>query len=401
MVGAKALLMDRPIRNEAEASSNKASCAARVTAVYAICHFVVDLACVSTLLGWASAWFSAWAPSFSALLIITYDMAAFCLQLPVGAILDALGRRVSRCAALLSFALVAAGVACGWVSGAPLCLASVALVVLGNALFHSVGGVEVLGESKGRMAPAGEFICTGALGLFVGGLSGFNGWAGTPALMLLLLAACAALVVVGTGELSREAGALALASSGRDWLAIVLLALTVSLRSYVGMTMAFPWKSSMSLAVAAVLAVVVGKAVGGRVADAMGARAASLVSLGGAAVLFLPSWGSVPAGLVATFLFNFTMAITLCSLAHILPRAKGTAFGIASFSLAVGALPALMGVQAESGLCLCVLSLVSLALLESALAVMGRPAGQAPRKGAAAVLRPGKAKRHVGTGRDG
>ena len=77
-------------------------------------------------------------------------------------------------------------------------------------------------------------------------------------------------------------------------------------------------------------------------------------------------------GLAATLLFNFTMAITLSELARLLPRARGTAFGIASFSLAIGAFPALMGLRAVSPGALCVLSLVSLASLLGGLAAAER-----------------------------
>ena len=72
----------------------------------------------------------------------------------------------------------------------------------------------------------------------------------------------------------------------------------------------------------------------------------------------------MPAGLAGTFLFNFTMAITLSSLARLLPQARGLAFGIASFSLAVGALPALLGLRVVSAQALVVLSAASLVLLE-------------------------------------
>ena len=64
-------------------------------------------------------------------------------------------------------------------------------------------------------------------------------------------------------------------------------------------------------------------------------------------------------GLLAVFFFNFTMAITLASLANILHEAKGTAFGLASFSLAIGALPALLGLRLEHPLVLSAMSLIS------------------------------------------
>ena len=363
---------------------------ARITAAYAFCHFVVDLASVTTVLGLVAPHLASRGPKHVALAVLAYDLVAFCCQLPLGALLDMWGRRRSPAAAMASFALVACGVSAGWAGGLTAGAAAVTLVALGNALFHCVGGVEVLGESEGRAAPSGAFISTGALGVFLGGQAAFGTWPGMPVLLVALLVASA--VCVLRAPTANAPGGLYLALPPTGRLAAILLAVTVALRSYVGMVMSFPWKAELVLAVLAVVAVAAGKATGGYVSDALGAPIASVVSLGGAAVLFLFSWTSVLAGLAATFLFNFTMAITLSALAGLLPRAHGLAFGIASFALAIGALPALMGLQVSSGPMLCVLSLVSLACLEAGLALMrlGRPAavtvrmspgsGRAPRR---------------------
>ena len=354
---------------------------ARITVAYAFSHFVVDLASVTTVLGLVAPHLASRGPRHVALAILAYDLVAFCCQLPLGALLDVWGRRRSPAAAMASFALVACGVSAGWAGGLTTGAAAVTLVALGNALFHCVGGVEVLGESDGRAAPSGVFISTGALGVFLGGQAAFGTWPGTPVLLVALLVASAAFVLwVPAANVS---GGLYLALSPGGRLAAILLSVTVALRSYAGMVMSFPWKAQLILALLAVVAVAAGKATGGYASDALGAPIASAVSLGGAAVLFLFSWASVTAGLVATFLFNFTMAITLSALAELFPRAHGLAFGIASFALAMGALPALLGPQGSSGLTLCILSLVSLACLEAALAFMrlGRPATVTVRMG--------------------
>ena len=353
----------------------------RVTAVYALCHLVVDLACVSTLLGTATQAFGLLGMQAKALALLAYDMVAFCMQLPLGALLDAVGRKWSRVAALLSFALVAAGVLAPFapsmmgVGMSPLTAAglSIVLVALGNALFHCVGGVEVLGESDAHAGPSGAFISLGAIGLFVGGQRWFNALEVTPWILLALLVAAAA-GVLWLGRLSDEPGGILIQLKGTGWAAVVLLAATVALRSYTGMVMSFPWKTGLALAVCVVSAVVLGKALGGFLADRIGLGWASLISLGGAAAAFAFSWESNAAGLAGTFLFNFTMAITLSALARLLPLARGTAFGIASFSLAMGALPALLGVRVSSARALVVLSLASLVLLELGLAFMRRQA---------------------------
>lgn len=342
---------------------------ARVTAVYALCHLVVDLACVTCVSGLVMLAFSQRAASAHALAIIAYDMVAFCLQLPVGAALDVAGPTRWRAATLVSFALVAAGVMLSCATGISLAVLAVLLVALGNALFHCSGAEEVLLRAEGCAAPGGLFISTGAVGVFVGGLAAFQGWPFVVPALLTLLAVCAALVW-GLGRSEGEP-AFGWSLDVRGWCAVGLLAATVALRSYTGMVMAFPWKAELALAALAIVAVVLGKAAGGLVADRMGLLPVSVASLGLAAVLFLFSWESVPAGLAATLLFNFTMAITLFVLAKLLPQARGMAFGLLSFSLAMGALPALLGVRTASPAALCALSLVSLALLASGLVMAG------------------------------
>ena len=340
---------------------------ARTCAVYAACHFVVDLACIWTLMNQVVPDLSACSPSAAALSVMAYDALAFCLQLPTGAALDVLGVRCWRPAALASLGLVAAGVTFGCAGAGPLAFLSVGLVACGNALFHCAGGIEVLWEEGERMAAAGEFIATGAAGFFLGSLH--LGATFMPALLLALLSGCAALVHLVLSAPARSVPEASVSLTVEAGVALALIAVCVGLRSYAGMVMGFPWKQDLALAV---LAVVAGKAAGGRLSDLIGAPATTAVSLGGAAVLFLLSWTSVVAGVVATFLFNYTMAITLCSLARLLPHAKGTAFGIASFALAIGALPALLGHATGTPHVLCAVSLVSCTLLEVALALLAR-----------------------------
>ena len=343
----------------------------RVTGTYAICHFVVDLACVATVLGPVLAAFSggaSWGPIASAgAALMAYDMVAFALQLPIGAALDRL-QSEGPAPALVSFALVAAGVLLALVPGGAAAAGATMLVALGNALFHDAGGICVLGVSGGRCAPSGCFIATGALGVFLGSKA-----AGVPAyavaFVLVGALVCCAVLVRSLGFV--RAGATPALGNGAV-AAVVLLCVTVALRSYAGMVMAFPWKaSSAGLALAAVVGVALGKACGGIVADRIGLVRASVVSLGGAALLFPLSWTSVAAGMAATVLFNFTMPITLVSLARLLPDEPGCAFGAASFSLAIGALPALMGLSLAGPWWLCALSAISLATLACGLRAAG------------------------------
>ena len=335
------------------------------TFAYALCHFVVDFACVSTMLCAVSRVLGEsgqGSMEVVALSILLYDIVAFTLQLPIGIALDQLDK--NSYAALLSYALVGAGVVLSLVPIALLEWPAILLLAIGNALFHSAGGLSVLNISQKHAGPSGIFIATGAIGVFLGTQSAQMGRLQIAFSLLVLLFLCALITLVvqkvnkkywNVHNVSYDIPRL----SSNTLLAIALLSLVVALRSYVGMVMAFPWKSEMLLLVLSILGVFAGKALGGVVADRIGFRTTAIFSLIAAATLFVPSWEMPPMGLLAVFFFNFTMSITLASLANILPNAKGTAFGLASFSLAVGALPALVGFRIEHPAMLSGISLVS------------------------------------------
>ena len=335
------------------------------TFAYALCHFVVDFACVSTMLCAVSRVLGEsgqGSMEVVALSILLYDIVAFTLQLPIGIALDQLDK--NSYAALLSYALVGAGVILSLVPIALLEWPAILLLAIGNALFHSAGGLSVLNISQKHAGPSGIFIATGAIGVFLGTQSAQMGRLQIAFSLLVLLFLCALITLVvqkvnkkywNVHNVSFDISEL----SFNTLLAIALLSLVVALRSYAGMVMAFPWKSEMLLLVLSILGVFAGKALGGMVADRIGFRTTAIFSLIAAATLFAPSWEIPVLGLLGVFFFNFTMSITLASLANILPNAKGTAFGLASFSLAVGALPALAGFRIEHPAMLSGISLVS------------------------------------------
>lgn len=335
------------------------------TFAFALCHFVVDFACVSTMLCAVSRVLGEsgqGSMEVVALSILLYDIVAFTLQLPIGIALDQLDK--NSYAALLSYALVGAGVILSLVPIALLEWPAILLLAIGNALFHSAGGLSVLNISQKHAGPSGIFIATGAIGVFLGTQSAQMGRLQIAFSLLVLLFLCASItrVVQKVNKKYWNIHNVPFAIpefSSRTLLAIFLLCFVVALRSYTGIVMAFPWKSEMLLLALSILGVFAGKALGGMVADRIGFRTTATFSLIVAATLFAPSWEISVMGLLGVFFFNFTMSITLASLANILPNAKGTAFGLASFSLAVGALPALAGFRIEHPAMLSGISLVS------------------------------------------
>ena len=128
-------------------------------------------------------------------------------------------------------------------------------------------------------------------------------------------------------------------------IAAVCCILVVILRSYVGMAVAFPWKTGFRAGLLAVLMVVGGKAAGGFASARYGMRMTTTVSLGLAGICYLCSTAMLP-GLAALFLFNMTMPITLYWLVRSMPRMPGFAFGLLTFALFLGFLPTYFGVAA-------------------------------------------------------
>ena len=325
--------------------------AAPLLALYSVAHFWVDLSCAFLAFR-----FLAGTPDFL-LCLLVYNFCAFALQMPLGLWADGLDRNgaVAAAGCLLT--------AAAFLVSIPLAAAVTAGV--GNALFHLGGGIDALNASRQKAAALGVFVSPGAVGLYVG-----TRWGGGTAISALLPPA-GLLILAGSILLlcRRTMGSLRSGNAPVDtrplggslW-PLVPLFLVVVLRSWMGLGQSFPWKAEWGLPL--VLALALGKAAGGFLMDAVGPRRAAGWSLALAAALYLFSGHAAP-GLLAVFLFNMTMPMTLWAAARVLPGAKGFAFGLLTFALFIGYLPVYLGwpaVFAQSWACAGAAAL-SLALL--------------------------------------
>ncbi len=298
----------------------------RKLAAASTAHFCVDLACAALYFGWlgqAAHWWLA---------MVLYNACAFGLQLPLGLLADRMDRNLPFAAA--GCALVAISF---FLTGTPLLAAVIS--GMGNGIFHVGAGLEVLNGSH-RAWPLGVFVSPGAVGLYVG-----TAWAGTFARRLWalpLLMALAGLTLLLTGKGSRSQNApLSLDLPREDVGPLFCLFLVVALRSLLGVG-AFSTGLSDLPGVVPVLCLALGKAAGGFLGDRLGLRPTAALSLGLAAALLLPrGYGT----LLALFLFNMTMPLTLHGAARLLPGAKGGAFGLLTCALFVGMLPRFAGLD--------------------------------------------------------
>ncbi len=301
--------------------------------IYTVSHFIVDFAS-----GWALYHGAAYSEQ-GWFCVVLYAFLAFAMQMPLGACADKFNRN-AFCAAA---GCLLVGAAC-LLPASPLTVTVIA--GFGNALFHLGGGIDVLNSSQGKTGPLGIFVSTGAFGIFYGCKLGHT--APHLALITAAAAALAAAAILLRQYLScrgwRSSNTpLRLPKPSRPYLiAALCLFCVVILRSYLGFALDFSWKSAAPWGLVLLCALAAGKMGGGLLADRFGQLTVCLSTLSAAALFFLLS-GFPWAGVLAVWLFNMTMPLTLGALALISPGCKGFAFGALTFGLFLGSLPHLLG----------------------------------------------------------
>ena len=320
--------------------------------VYSAVHFIVDFACAFLMfcsISHAPDWY---------LCLLLYNFCAFALQMPLGILADKCNRNFLFAA--VGCVLIAAAYGLWHIP-----VLSAITLGMGNAMFHIGGGVDVLNVSEEKSGALGVFVSPGALGVYFGTIFGkSNGFSAIIIILMLFVSAglIFALRFIGRKTYPKNAEfSLDAKGSPRIFTAIFCLFLVVCLRSYVGLTLNFPWKNSDYWGIVLVCAVVLGKIAGGFFADKFGVIRTSLFSLGICALLFC-FWQIPLAGIAAVLLFNMTMPITLWTMAKIFPGAKGFSFGLLTFALFLGFLPVHFG-AGISMLLVPILAIVSMVLL--------------------------------------
>lgn len=336
-----------------------------VTGIYGSLHFLVDFGCAFFMFRMLSKTGNFY------LYFFLYNFCAFALQMPAGLLADKWNRNSLTAAA--GCLLVSAAYPAMPAKAAAL---PVALAGLGNCLFHVGGGIEILNEGGDKLSPLGIFVSPGAVGIFLGTLMG-KGKAVPEAVPALLLLAGAVFLFTRQRKapISFESEPKPLSGRLRKkniclLPALLCLFLVVVFRSHLGMIFSFPWKKETAGGSLALLGIVLGKAAGGIAADQFGIRKTAFVSLFLSAVLFFFSERMVW-GIAGLFFFNMSMPITLFLAAKLLSSSKGFAFGILTFAIFLGFLPAWLGYDRCAPMLLSAYSLMSLVLLSAFCLLMG------------------------------
>lgn len=342
-----------------------------MTAIYSVLHMFVDGVCAFAMFG------TFLKQEQGYFYVLVYNFCAFALQMPFGAALDLMYAKSGK---QFSFAASCVGVVLTLVGA----VTHPVLLGVGNALFHIGGGVGIIREDERknwRGRGLGVFVAPGALGLYLGMQLAKSG-AGTQWLYgagAFMIVACVGTKNLIVSEYSKaadnsEGRGIQTETAGVISLAFCLF-LAVVLRSYIGMAVTFPWKTTTFAAVLSTLAIVFGKAAGGFFAAQFGCLKTAAICLPAAAALYLLS-GWMPAGAAALFLFNMTMPITLYLLIRKLPQYPGLSFGLLTFGLFLGFLPEYYGLRTShsGGVLGCAGSLIMLLTLAVGV-FMGNPDG--------------------------
>lgn len=262
--------------------------------------------------------------------IILYNTLAFGLQMPFGFVLDKL-RDPKNCAMLGCILLIIALMFPYYP------LMATILAGIGNALFHLGGGTIALNLKPGKASIPGVFVAPGGIGLFAGLL--ISKYYGFPyrIFIVLLLTAIIFMYLLKKTEISYNTKR----EKPINYLVLILflVLVTICIRSMVGFSVNFPWKSNTLLLVLLTISIALGKGTGGFIADYFGWIK---VAVGGlVASAFLIWWGTTYPllGILGMFLFNFTMPVTLVAISNMLPGKPGFSFGLTTLAILMGVVP--------------------------------------------------------------
>jgi FSR family fosmidomycin resistance protein-like MFS transporter len=272
-------------------------------------------------------------------LFILYNLLAFGSQVIFGFIIDTL--KTPRLAAVLGLVLTGLST----LIFLPLPVVAVVTAGIGNALFHIGGGIISLNLTPRKATAPGIFVAPGALGVLAGTLLGKNGnFAAWPFLFAMAVAGVLIFLIPQPALYQKQTETAPKQVFKIEYI-IYLVLFVVAVRSLVGFAIIFPWKSDINLLVILTIAVVLGKGLGGWLADKFGWTRVAVGSLLLSIPLLTMGVSSPASGMIGLFLFNITMPVTLTMMSNMLPGRPGTAFGLTCAALFLGTLPAFTTLQ--------------------------------------------------------
>ena len=297
--------------------------------IYAFIHFSVEVASFYFLFSriTTTAFWWIWAMLFDALAFLPQSFFGVLLDkypaLPYGAF----GAGAILIALCLPFDILA-----------------LVLLALGNALVHADGAQRTLRNHQAKITPNAVFVGGGSFGVITGQLLGIlqsQTWIVVPIILTLISAGLAFWISLRLEtEIKEESLPLSVCKDMPEFLLVALVLFAVAVRSYIAYAIPIEWKKTTMQAVALFVFMGVGKMLGGVMADYIGFRKTTYLSLLLALPFLLFGNTIMLLSLVGVMLFSTTMPITVGILVSKYPKNPGFAFGITTVGLFLGVVPA-------------------------------------------------------------
>jgi len=290
------------------------------TLLYTLAHACVDGLSVLTV--FQNQFFYDYQEMF--FFVILYNILAFAGQPFAGLILDKTNRKKE--VVLFSFILLLEG----FLLPLPK-LMKVILVGVGNCLFHTAAGAEILIKAKEKMWPLGVFVSTGAFGVTLGTLYWESATVRTIFLVASILVAVLICFIPQLKILANES------KTKIKWGFLIACALLfcISIRSFMGFAKTVKF-DIMLYPIIITAFVFAGKAIGGILCDKFGIKKVILISVPLAALFFFLGPLNVAFWGLAQLCVNISMPITLFLLYKTVPHRPAFIFGLAASFLLPG-----------------------------------------------------------------
>lgn len=300
-----------------------------VVSIYSLCHFIVDFICAIFILGKLP--YIAKTNSELITSVIIYNFFAFAFQVPLGYILDKF--KNYKYIAIIGICLIGL---CYLINFNNIFILAT-LVGIGNALFHLEGGVNIFGLSDRKAFLNGLFVAPGALGIFLG-TTFHDELIVTYLPVILIIISIALLFLVQKRKIDKELEENRKGNFNNFSIAliVILIGISIIVRSIGGSAIIYTWKSGFALGVIYTISIVIGKAFGGLLADKFGLLKVALISLACSAICLILGYNVHIFAYIGILLFNIPMSITLTILENTLAKKIACAVGLNTMFLFIG-----------------------------------------------------------------
>ncbi len=305
---------------------------------YFLIHLSLEFVCYYFLMHVFSEIYQIW------MIYLAYDVFAFAFQSVIGKYFDQNGKGHPG---IIGYIMCGTAVTIG-LRYTSLVIPCMVIMAIGNGFVHISGAIVTLKASKGGLTSVAIFVGGGAVGVFLG-----KNFSDKNLIWLIVVITLIAIKVMKMKdkkwfEDTSEDNNVTLYDyviGKHAFFSIVLMFFVIVIRSYMGYGIPMYWNQSILTQFILCIALCVGKAVGGVFSDIFGAKKVAMISTILSFPLVLLGGNHMVISILGIMLFSMTMSITLGAIVSILPGAYGFAFGITTFALLIGSLPAFFGVR--------------------------------------------------------